>query len=133
MGRYNANQALQNESAAAYEDTPEAKREKVLQQELERQRDLMMTEALGLLKRDRLSPDDVTVTFLMRSLITSMFSENERIRTAAVNNLLQIRGLKRAGTSRKDAEKRNEKDDPLSVMMKALRPDLDGPTHEQTG
>lgn len=131
MGRYNANQALQNESAAAYEDTPEAKREKALQEEMERQRDLMMSEALALLKKDRLAPDDITVTFLMRSLITSAFSENERVRTAAINNLLQIKGLKRAGTSRKDAEKRNEADDPLSDMMRALRPDLDGPTHEQ--
>lgn len=133
MGRYNANQALQNESAAAYEDTPEAKREKALQEEMERQRDLMMSEALALLKKDRLAPDDITVTFLMRSLITSAFSENERVRTAAINNLLQIKGLKRQGAGRKDAEKRNEKDDPLSDMMRALRPDLDGPTHEQTG
>ncbi len=95
----------------------EAKRRAVAA-ECSRQERLLMEDALKLLKLDQLHLKDITETFLLRRLVTGLFSSSVTERQWATQQLLQLKKMK----SKSPAERTSPEDAEGIAILEELRP-----------
>lgn len=107
-----------NVAAAQMPEIPSRARE--LESAMQQQHDHLMDETLRLVKQEKIKPDDVTVSMLMRKLLVTMHCGSESAQNNALGHLLQIKGLKRQGGVER-ASKKNAMDDVMSPLIESLK------------
>lgn len=99
------------------EQALETKR-KALSDECSRQERLLVEDALRLLKLDKLGLKDITETFLLRRLLTALFSQSASERQWATQQLMLVKGIKK--TSK--ADRTSPEDAKGLEILEKLRP-----------
>tara|TARA_R100001082_G_scaffold101523_1_gene71116 strand:- start:775 stop:1143 length:369 start_codon:yes stop_codon:yes gene_type:complete len=70
------------------------KQQEALERERQRQEDLLVKDALRLLRQDKIKLDDISETFIFRKLLTGAFSSSATERQWAVTQLMGLKGMK---------------------------------------
>ena len=88
-----------------------------VEKERQRQEGLLLKDALRLLRKDRIKLDDISETFIFRKLLSGAFSQSATERQWAVQQLMQLKGMKIQGKSKPAAE-----DDDRLDLLDEMRP-----------
>ena len=107
---------LKDMEASAEESRAIEQQKAALDRERSRQEDLLIKDAIRLLKKDRIKLDDISETFIFRKLLTSAFSTSATERQWSVQQLMGLKGMKVARSKQTAAVEDDERMDILSKL-----------------